>query len=190
MDIFTAMKERRSCRDFLPEPVSRDNIEKILEAASWAPSPLNLQPWEFVIVTNKDVKKKLSSEAKRCIKWALDRSGWDWLKKYNVDFLQSAPVIIAVVGNPKKTGVDMFLEEGGIGYQHACAAAIQNMNLATYGLGLSSLWFTFFEKEPVREILGISPDKTPMALICIGKCKGRTSQVPRKDVMQMTTFIT
>jgi len=190
MDIFTAMKERRSCRDFLPEPVGMDKIEKILEAASWAPSPLNLQPWEFIVVTSDGVKKKLFLEAKRCIKWAFDRSGWDWLEKYKADFLQSAPVVIAVVGDPRKSGVDIFLEEGGIGYQHGCAAAIQNMNLAAYGLGLSSLWFTFFEKEPVREILGIARNKTPIALICIGKSTGGIPQVPRNDIMKKTTFIT
>jgi len=190
MDIFTAMKERRSCRDFLPEPVGMDNIEKILEAASWAPSPLNLQPWEFIVVINDGVKNRLFLEAERCIQWAFDRSGWNWLETYTADFLQSAPVVIAVVGDPRKSGVDIFLEEGGIGYQHACAAAIQNMNLAAYSLGLSSLWFTFFEKEPVREILGIGPDKTPIALICIGKSHGGIPQVPRKDVMKKTTFIT
>jgi 5,6-dimethylbenzimidazole synthase len=190
MDIFIAMKERRSCRDFLPEPIGMDKIEKILEAASWAPSPLNLQPWEFIVVTNDDVKSKLLLEAERCIKWAFDRSGWDWLKTYQADFLQSAPVVIAVVGDPRKSGVDIFLEEGGVGYQHACAAAIQNMNLATYGLGLSSLWFTFFEKEPVREVLGIDLDKTPVALVCIGKPHGNIPQVPRNDVMKKTSFIT
>jgi len=190
MDVFTAMKGRRSCRDFLPEPVGRDKIEKILEAASWAPSPLNLQPWEFIVITNTNVKEKLFSEAKRCIKWIHDKTGWDWLKTYNADFLKHAPVVIAVIGDPRKTGVDMFLEEGGAGYQHACAAAIQNINLATYALGLASLWFTFFEKDPVREILDISPDKTPIALICIGKPNGEILQIPRKDSMKKTTFIT
>jgi len=189
MDVFTAMKERRSCRDFLPEPVSKDKIERILEAASWAPSPLNTQPWEFIVVTSEDVKKKIYSEAKRCIKWALEKSGWDWLGGYKADFLQSAPVVIAVIGDPKKTGVDMFLEEGGVGYQHACAAAIQNMHLAAYAIGLSSLWFTFFDKEPVREILGVSPEKIPIALICIGKSTGEIPQVPRKDIMKKTTLI-
>ncbi|MBK5099702.1 MAG: nitroreductase family protein, partial [Desulfobacteraceae bacterium] len=92
MDVFTAIKERRSCRDFLPEPVSDENIEKILEAAIWAPSPLNTQPWEFVIVTSKEVKEKIFIEAERCRKWALEKSGWKWLDKYSVDFLQSAPV--------------------------------------------------------------------------------------------------
>jgi 5,6-dimethylbenzimidazole synthase len=189
MDIFDVMKDRRSCRHYVPEPVSEDTIEKILEAATWAPSPLNMQPWEFVVITNTEVKEKLFSEAERCRKWALEKSGWDWLNSYQVDFVKAAPAIIAVVGNPKKTGIDMFQDEGDVGYQHACAAATQNIHLAAHALGLGSLWFTFFDKKPVREILGIDPDKTPLALVCLGKVAKESQHMPRKDVKAMTTYI-
>ena len=189
MDIFTAIKERRSCRKFLSEPIGEDTIEKILEAAIWAPSPLNLQPWEFIVVTKKDVKEKLFSEAERCRKWGLEKSGWKWLESYKVDFLQSAPVIIAVVGDPKKTGLDMFLEDGGVGYQHACAAAIQNIHLAAHALGLASLWFTLFDKAAMREILSIDPAKNPLALVCLGKAGGESLQTRRKDIKEKTTYI-
>lgn len=189
MDVFTAIKERRSCRDFLPEPVSEDIIERILEAAVWAPSPLNTQPWEFVVITNEEVKKKILSEAERCRTWALEKSGWKWLENYQVGFLESAPVIIAVIGDPNKTGIDMFQEEGTVGYQHACAAAVQNIHLAAHALGLSSLWFTFFDKKPLREILGIDPDKTPLALVCLGKAGAEIHKMPRKEVREKTRYI-
>ena len=189
MDVFTAIKERRSCRDFLPEPVSEDIIERILEAATWAPSPLNTQPWEFVVITNEEVKKKILSEAERCRNWAHEKSGWKWLESYQMGFLQSAPVIIAVIGDPKKTGIDMFQEEGSVGYQHACAAAVQNIHLAAHALGLSSLWFTFFDKKPLREILGIDPEKTPLALVCLGKAGAKINKMPRKEVSEKTRYI-
>jgi len=189
MEVFEAIKERRSYRSFLPEPISEAVIEKILEAAIWAPSPLNTQPWEFIIITREDVKEKIFSEAGRCIKRVLEKSGWKWLEKYQVDFLQSAPVIIAVIGDPKKTGADMFLEEGGVGYQHACAAAIQNMHLAAHALGIGSLWFTFFDRKAMREILGIDTNKTPLALVCLGKPGGEPLQTRRKDVKEKTTYI-
>ncbi|UCE33523.1 MAG: nitroreductase family protein [Deltaproteobacteria bacterium] len=189
MDVFTAIKERRSCRDFLPEPVSEDIIERILEAAIWAPSPLNTQPWEFVVITNEEVKKKILSEAERCRNWAHEKSGWKWLETYQMSFLQSAPVIIAVIGDPKKTGIDMFQEEGSVGYQHACAAAVQNIHLAAHALGLSSLWFTFFDKKPLREILGIDPEKTPLALVCLGKAGAEISKMPRKGVSEKARYI-
>ncbi len=127
MDLFEAMRGRRSCRDFLPAPVSDEVIDKILEAATWAPSPLNTQPWEFFVITNRQIREKIFTEADRCRLWAFEKSGWKWLDSYDVDFLKEAPAMIAVVGDPKKTGVDMFMEEGNMGYQAACAAAIQNM---------------------------------------------------------------
>ncbi len=189
MDLYTAMKERRSCRNFLPDPIDQNTIEKILEAATSAPSPLNSQPWEFLVITNKEVKEKVFAEADRCRKWALEKSGWKWLEPYQVTFLRSAPVVIAVVGDPKKTGVDMFMEEGTVAYQAACAAAIQNLHLAAYAEGLGSLWFTLFEKKSLREILGIDSAKTPVALICLGKPASPPKPVPRKNVKEKLTYI-
>jgi len=189
MDIFEAIKGRRSCRNFLPESISEEVIEKILEAATWAPSPLNTQPWEFVVVTNAEMKEKIFFEADRCRKWAIEISGWKWLDKYRLNFLKTAPVIVVVMGDPKKTGLDIFQEEGGVGYQHSCAAAIQNMHLSAHALGLGSLWFTMFDKKPMREILGVTPEKTPLGLVCIGKTDGEPPRTPRKDVKEKTTFI-
>jgi 5,6-dimethylbenzimidazole synthase len=151
-------------------------------------SPLNTQPWEFLVITNEGVKGEIFSEVKRCLTWALEKSGWKWLENYRVDFLQSAPVLIAVIGDPKKTGVDMFLEEGGVGYQHGCAAAIQNMHLAAHALGIGSLWFTFFDKKAMREILSIDQEKTPLALVCLGKPSEEPLQTRRKDVEEKATY--
>jgi nitroreductase len=189
MDLFTAMKERRSCRNFLPEQVDEATIERLLEAATWAPSPLNSQPWEFIVITNPEVKGKIFSEGERCRKWALGKSGWKWLGSYSIDFLQSVPVIIAVIGDPKKTGLDMFMEEGSMGYQAACAAAIQNMHLSAHALGLSSLWFTLFDKKALREILGVVPEKTPLALICLGKPESLPASTPRKNIKEKAIYI-
>ena len=189
MDVFEAIKKRRSCRNFLPEPIGDDVLEKILEAATWAPSPLNMQPWEFIVVTKEEMKEKIFSEADRCRQWGLEKSGWKWLGKYQVNFLKSAPVLVAVIGDPKGTGLDMFLEEGSTGYQHACAAAIQNMHLAAHALDLGSLWFTLFDKKPMREILGVPPEKTPIGIVCLGRPAGDPMKAPRKDVEKKTTYM-
>jgi nitroreductase len=189
MDLFEAMKERKSCRNYLTEAISENVIESILEAATWAPSPLNTQPWEFIVITSSEIKERIFGEAERCRRWALDTSGWKWLDSYNVDFLRQAPVIIAVIGDPKKTGVDMFMEEGMAGYQAACAAAIQNMHLAAHSLGLGSLWFTLFDKRTLRGILEISDEKTPIALVLLGKPGASPTAMPRKNVKDKTRYI-
>ncbi len=189
MDLFAAMQGRRSCRDYLTDPVSEEVIEKILKAATWAPSPLNTQPWEFFVVINGEIRERIFNEAQRCRMWAFEKSGWKWLDSYRVDFLNQAPVVIAVVGDQKKTGVDMFMEEGNMGYQAACAAAIQNMHLAAYSLGLGSLWFTLFDKKIMREILGVDDSKTPLALVCMGKRASDIRDVPRKAAGDKTTYL-
>lgn len=189
MDLFEAIKDRRSCRNYLLEAIDENVIESILEAGTWAPSPLNMQGWEFIVITSSDVKEKIFDEADRCRKWALEKSGWKWLDSYSIDFLKQAPVIIAVVGDPKKTGVDMFMDEGMQGYQSACAAAIQNIHLAAHSFGLGSLWFTLFDKKALRSILEISDDKTPAALVLLGKPVAPPTAMPRKNIQDKTRYI-
>ena len=189
MDIADAIKNRRSCRDFLPEPIDESTIEQILQAAISAPSPANNQPWEFVVITNQDVKARIYAEADERRKALFQKSGWKWVDRYNVEFLKKVPVIVCVTGDPTKTGADMFTEGGGVAYQHACAAAIQNMLLTAYSLGLSSLWFTLFDKDVVRKILDIAPDRDPLALICIGKPGGELFVTPRKPLAEKVTYL-
>ncbi len=67
------------------------------------------------------------------------------------------------------------------------AGAIQDSLLTAPSLSLGSLWFTLFEKDPLREILTIEREKDPVALICIGKPAGEPFQTPRKTVQEKTT---
>lgn len=189
MELFEAIKGRRSCRNFSSEPITEDIIMEIIEAGTWAPSPLNGQPWEFIVIEDNATKEMIYQEAERCRKWGEEASGWKWLGKYRVDFLKLAPVLIAVVGDPAKTGLDAYLDEGGVGYQYACAAAIQNMHLAAHGLGLSSLWFTLYDKKKMREILDIPPEKNPVSIVCIGKPAGEIPAPPRKEVKEKVRFV-
>lgn len=182
MDVFDAMRERRSCRSFKSDPLDEKTVDKLLEAGTWAPSPLNAQPWEFIVVTSADVREKVYQEAERCRAWARDESGWGWLDKYTVDFVRQAPVLVAVVGNPQKTGVDSLQKEGSVAYQHACAAAIQNMLLAAHALGVGSIWFTLFDRGNLREILGIPSERMPVGLVCLGYPETPPRPVPRKSV--------
>lgn len=188
MELHTAIRERRSCRSFLSEALQQKTIEQLIEAATWAPSPANNQPWEFIAITSPELKEKIFAEAEDRRLALFEKSGWKWLDRYDVGFLKVAPLILAVVGDPKKTGADMFLKDGGMAYQHACAAAIQNILLTAHSLGLGSLWFTLFEKEALREILGIEPEKDPVALVCVGKPAGEPLHPPRKAVQEKTSY--
>jgi 5,6-dimethylbenzimidazole synthase len=189
MDVFTAIKERRSCRKFHPDPVSDADIEKILEAGNWAPSPANQQPWEFVVITSGSIKERIFSESEICKKKLFERSGWKWLEKFPIEFVKETPVIIALVGDPKKSGADMYLDEGtGRGYLEGCSAAVQNMMLAAHALGLGTLWFSLFEVAAVRQILSLDAGKDPVALLCLGKPVSSPG-AKRKDFREKTTYL-
>lgn len=189
MDVFTAIKERRSCRKFLTDAIGEELIEKILEAAVWAPSPANNQPWEFIVITSPDIKKKIHVESLECKRKIYEKSGWGWVDKYQAGFLLEAPVLIAVIGDSEKTGAHKFLEGTEDTYQHGCAAAIQNMLLAAHAQGLGSLWFTLFDRETMRKTLGIEPSREPLALVCIGKTAGSAFQTRRKDAKEKTRYL-
>lgn len=189
MELFAAMDQRQSCRDFLDEPIEKQVIEKIIGAGIMAPSPLNTQPWDFIVITNKKLKEQICHGSETCKAAAIDASGWKWLETYSVRFLSTTPVIIVVTGDKGKSGVDIFSKEGPVAFQHACAAAIQNMLLASHALGLGSVWFTLFDKEAVKELLNIDENKVPLAFVCLGKSAKASAKTLRKSLEKKAVFI-
>ncbi len=185
MELWDAIRNRRSCRKFSPQPVKEEDLQKIIEAGTWAPSPANNQPWEFVILTNQGIKEQLHAACLDSKEEAFQKSGWRWLGKYEIDFLARTPMIIAVLGDPAKTGVDQFIGETRDGYRYACAAAIQNMLLMAHSLGLAGLWYTLFDQKTVKGLLGAPEDRTVCALVCLGKPGAEPLQTPRKPVDEL-----
>ena len=110
MELFSAIETRTSCREFLNDPIDKPTIQRVLAAGARAPSPLNTQPWQFIVITGQEKKQAIYDEAERCRKWAIEQSGWKWLGSYKQDFLLQAPVLVAVVGDPKKSGMDIYQE--------------------------------------------------------------------------------
>lgn len=182
MDLFTAFRERTSCRNFLSDSLDSQTIKEILEAGTFAPSPLNAQPWKFTVITNSGIKEKIYQISLESKKEAIEKSGWKWLENYSVDFLKQAPVIVAVTGDSRKSGVDSFSKEGPTAYQHGCAAAIQNILLAAHAKGLASLWYTMFDKEKMKALLNTKDHDICLALICLGRAAEKLKPVPRKSV--------
>ncbi len=189
MELFTAIQTRQSFRDFLGDAIEKEVIEKIIDAGIMAPSPLNSQPWNFIVIKSPIVKEHLFEDAQKCKANAIEISGWKWLEKYSVKFLKTAPVIIVVTGDKTKSGVDQFHEDGPVAYQHACAAAIQNMLLAAHALGIGSVWFTLFDKKSVKALLNIDDNEVPLAFVCLGKPAVQAAKTPRKPLAKKTIFM-
>ncbi|MEN6465054.1 MAG: nitroreductase family protein [Syntrophaceae bacterium] len=189
MELFEAIRKRRSCRRFLPDSIPADDVGRILEAAIWAPSPANNQPWEFIVVTSPEIKARIADAAAATKTMLFEKSGWKWLDRYDVNFIRECPVLIVVLGDPQKSGAHVFLGDSIPAYQHACAAAVQNMLLAACALGLGSLWFTLFERCPVRRILKISTDLDPLSIVCLGKPAATPVEPPRQSFAEKTRYV-
>jgi len=150
VDVFEAIKSRRSVRAFTNEPVSEEKVMKLIDAARWAPSAGNIQPWEFVVVREPEIKRGLSAAA-------LDQT-----------FIEEAPVVIVVCANQLRSSRGY----GSRGFNLYClqdtAAATQNMLLAAHSLGLATCWVGAFQEEEARKVLHVPSGVRPIAIIPVG----------------------
>jgi len=168
MDEYNKLREiiigRRSIRRFKNENIQRETIERIIDAAQWAPSACNRQLWRFIAVTDSKIKEKLVSEAKAS------------------NFIKDAPVTIYVLYHKD------FDSEKSADYQSA-AAAIQNILLAAHSLGLGATWInTYGRKKKVKEILKIPDSFNIISAVIIGYPDENPSPPKRKNIREILSY--
>ncbi|MEM0239855.1 MAG: nitroreductase family protein [Candidatus Nezhaarchaeales archaeon] len=167
MDVFEAIRGRRSIRTYIPSEIGLDKLKMVLEAAIWAPSAGNLQPWEFVVVDDKDVMMHLARASLHQM----------WMSE--------ASAIIAVCADVDRSGA-IYGERGRRLYAiQDCAAATQNMLLASYSLGLGTCWVGAFYEEEVRRILKLPANVRPLALVPIGQPGESPSPPARRSLREV-----
>ncbi len=158
MDVITAIKERASVRQFSSRKVTDDLLIQLVDAGRRAPSGRNVQPVEFVVVTDPDIKGKL---AQLC----------DYGK-----FLAEASAAIVVYSKDTK----YYLEDG--------CAAVENILLAATGLGLGSCWIAGDKKPYTPEIDRIvkAPDGYRLiAIIAVGYAAQPVRQKEKRPIEQV-----
>ena len=149
MEAIKALLTRRSIRKYTEQSVAPEILEKILKAGLAAPSAKNMQPWEFIVVTDREMLDKLSEV----------RPFWKMLKQ--------APLAIVTLA-------DLRLYEGDklAMYVQDCSAATENMLLAAEALGLGGVWLGLYPREEpiwdVRALLSIPEESMPISVISIG----------------------
>jgi nitroreductase len=138
MEVLEAIRTRRSIRRYKKETVSPELIEKLLEAGRWAPSAANSQPWEFIVITDPKIKRRIS----RSFVFG--------------SFLTEAPLAIAVVVNPWQTACPV--QDGTIA-AYAIWLAAHDLGLGACGSNLSSM---------IKKILGVPYIKKLICILSIG----------------------
>jgi nitroreductase len=162
MDLLEGIYTRRSVREFVDQPVEREQLLEIIKAGTWAPSGLNNQPWRFVIVQEEDVKKELGRQT-----------------KYGF-VVERAPACIAVF-------VDRTVMYDDVKDHQAMGACIQNMLLAAHAMGLGAVWLGEILKNAgaVRTLLELSKEMELMAVVALGYPKAQKHSSSRKAVSEV-----
>ncbi|ADD44424.1 nitroreductase family protein [Stackebrandtia nassauensis] len=165
------MAKRRTVRDFSDEPVDLDVISACVEAAATAPSGANVQPWRFVVVTDRKVKKRIRLAAEAEEREFYDRRASDeWLKALaplgtddSKPFLDTAPVLIAVFEvhkGPTEPRPYYVKESVGI--------AVGFLLAALHQAGLATLTHTPSPMKFLGELCGRPHNERPFVLIPVG----------------------
>jgi nitroreductase len=179
------IKHRRTIRRFKPDPVPDDFVDKIIEAARWAPSGFNLQPWEFVVIRNKQLKDTVVQWVrdyhKLIMKTESAREPWQQVPRRpsrdpEMDY-RIAPVFILVLGDTRTlkglpTAMLFDAERRGTIFTSSLANAYLYMALAAETLGLASEWVssvaTAYPHCMVKDLLGIPPELEIYDMMALG----------------------
>lgn len=162
MELMELIKTRRSIRAYEDKPVAKAQMDMLLEAAIWAPSSHNSQPWHFTVIKNDGLGKPLNEATKA---WLLRSENTTHQKLgKRPDLFYQAPVIVVVSG--KKDLRSAIID---------CSAAVQNMLLMAHDLGLATCWnglvtnlFLDEPDHPSIKALKIPEGYTPFYAVAVG----------------------
>ncbi len=147
MDILTAIHSRRSVRQFLQTPVPAEKIHVLLEAAMIAPSAGNSQPWQFVVITSRDLLDRIPA-----------------IHPY-AGMAKTAPLAILVCG-------DLNAEKYAGFWVQDCSAAMQNLLLAAVAENLGAVWTGIYPDqervENFKKLFALPKYIIPLGLAIIG----------------------
>ncbi len=163
LDVFEALKQRRSIRDYTTDDVTEEAVLQLVESASLAPSAGNVQPWEFVVVRDSKTKQMLSNAA------------------LGQRFIEKAPVVIVVCADLARS----LRRYGKRGEQLYClqdtAAAIENIILAAQALGLATCWVGAFQETEVALAVNAPKHIRPVAIIPVGHPARKQMAPPKRS---------
>jgi coenzyme F420-0:L-glutamate ligase/coenzyme F420-1:gamma-L-glutamate ligase len=192
---WSLIRDRRSIRRYADRPIDESTLTRILEAATWAPSAHNRQPWRFCVVTDREVKHDLSRQMGARWRVDLTRDGAD------SDFVErrvaasharitgAAALIVPAVSmadmdhypDARRNEAEWLMAVQSV------ALACQNLLLAAHHYGVGACWMCapLFVPELVRSALALPDEWHPQALITLG----HPAEVKQKDRAPLETRV-
>lgn len=198
---FLALVEsRRSVREFADRGVSKDDILRVLEAARWAPSNHNRQPWRFIVLQDRNQVKKLAEVVRTEVTQKLKSlprvaAGYSVEFAHFATFFSGAPVVIAVLHKKPvsfSAGLLKGVEHPDLvsGEPLSAAMAVQNLLLAAHTLGLGTCVMTapLLVSDTLRAELNPPPGHELSCMVALGYADENPVTPRRKSVEQISEF--
>lgn len=168
MDVFEAIEGRRSVRKYTDEEVREEDLQRILEAGRIAPSWVNFQIWEIVLVRDPSTKAKLmetlpsSNPARNAV--------------------LRAPIVIAACGRKGRSGYEKGEPTTVLGdwLMFDLALFLHNVTLAAHALGYGTVHIGLFDQNKAAEILGVPDEFQLVELVPLGRPEGPSPKAPRR----------
>ncbi|MEW6720268.1 MAG: nitroreductase family protein [Thermodesulfobacteriota bacterium] len=200
MDVFTAMKERQSIRKFRKEAVPREQILRMVEAASWAPTAGNAQNFRFIVVHDKETLARMKGIVDEILERMTGKETPQG-KPSSHNLFAYAPAAVCVVGMPFESSTDKAVREKdperyksrrfqvNPGLQ-GISAGIAQFLLAAHALGYGACWMTgpLIAKAELESTLLVRHPEELVAVIALGKTDSAPKKPPRKPPEEIVTF--
>ena len=168
MELDICIKGRRSVRAFTDEPVSKEQIESVLEAGIWAPTGMHREPWKFVVVEDKKLIKYVSDETKLLVQQMMPRLAKQFTTEADI-VCYNAPVLVFVCSEKDDQWANINLIDSVL--------ATQNMFLKAYELGLGTCYMGFVNflnhKPETLKKVGVPDNYTMMVPFIMGHPKSK-----------------
>jgi len=178
MDVFEVIKGRRSIREYKPDALSDEILERVLEAVRWAPSWANTQCWEVIVIREPEIKAKVA-EALPPGNPALSS-------------LREAPVLVVFCGIRNLSGFKRgeAITDKGDWFMFDIGLAVENLCLAAYSLGLGTVIIGNFDARKMEVLLGVPENISVVAITPLGYYHKEASAPRRKELTDFVHFET
>ncbi len=204
-DYIELLRTRRSVRSFSDEPVSMEDIDRCIEAGRWAMSGGNAQPWDFVVVTDKDMREKLitAKDEIHSELFAVEQTRKD---EYQMPALKNeksylpfkdAPAFIVVLADRRAYQATllaaqfiMIENQPGTIFHKGVGNATQNIITAAHSLGIDAAWLSVDKlwEQSIKDLLGIPRIYEVPTVIALGHANYVPGEGVRRDFDSMVHY--
>jgi nitroreductase len=186
MELFEAIKTRRSIRRYKSDPVDDKKIEAILEAGRWAPSWANTQCWRFMVVRDPQIRAKVAATLKK------SEIRGELVDNPMIKVFNTVPVLIVICAEEGKSGKkpgaggqgDFFTDKGDW-FMFDAALAVENMVLAAHALGLGTVIIGTIDARQAEKALGVPAGYRLVTLFPVGVPDQEAKVPARKELAEI-----